>query len=88
MIGHLKVFHNQALLPHSLVCFILIRQAEDEVQLVLEELILILQEILRSPQQLVSSIVLEGLKMIESREYLLQLEECEGVVGGFVHVVK
>jgi len=82
------VFHNQALLPHSLVCFILIRQAEDEVQLVLEELIQILQEILRSPQQLVSSIVLEGLKMIGSREYLLQLEECEEAVGGFVHVVK
>ena len=51
-------------------------------------MILILQEILRSPQQLVSFIVLEGLKMIGSREYLLQLEEYEGVVGGFVHVVK
>jgi len=61
--------------------------AEDEVQLVVEELNQILQVIISFPQQLISSFILVGLKMLEILEYMLQLEECEEVLVCLVHVV-
>jgi len=87
-IKHLEFFSYQVLLAHSFICLIPIRQqAEDEVQLVVEELNQILQVIISFPQQLISSFILVGLKMLEILEYMLQLEECEEVLVCLVHVV-
>jgi len=50
------------------------------VQLVLEELILILQVLLHSPQQLAVLFIQERLKMLGSLEFLLRAEEYEEVL--------